>query len=293
MADAQLAEEELQQSVAVSEGDFERESSIHADPRTHVGMEQLTQGTASHSLVGDARPQEGVQKSIIDSDTAVDYPSPDVAGLEDDAEGGADLEDLNDASPTPPASDQSSLLDDTSHGSSNDSGDGDSENDDDEGVGAVKIKPSGRKAEEDEDDGDDHDVDDAEAFGREEGEENEGDDQDDEENDDISDSEHTPSQSNSSEESDVEPTWQDAPEGDDEEYEEQTSNICMFCKQDEEHDPGEDFEESLTCSMCGEYCACRWPSMTEWVNTNVIFSSPTLRSRRRLGRQRPRYVIPG
>lgn len=29
--------------------------------------------------------------------------------------------------------------------------------------------------------------------------------------------------------------------------------ICMFCSQDEEHDPGEDFEEWLTCTTCGDH----------------------------------------
>ena len=29
---------------------------------------------------------------------------------------------------------------------------------------------------------------------------------------------------------------------------------CRFCNQDEEHDPGEEFEEYLTCSACGRHC---------------------------------------
>ncbi|KAJ5109003.1 hypothetical protein N7456_005678 [Penicillium angulare] len=28
---------------------------------------------------------------------------------------------------------------------------------------------------------------------------------------------------------------------------------CIFCNQDEEHDPGEDFEEWLTCAVCGDH----------------------------------------
>lgn len=27
-----------------------------------------------------------------------------------------------------------------------------------------------------------------------------------------------------------------------------------FCTQDEEHDPSEDFEEWLTCAVCGDHC---------------------------------------
>jgi hypothetical protein len=28
--------------------------------------------------------------------------------------------------------------------------------------------------------------------------------------------------------------------------------VCRFCGQDEEHDPGEEFEEYLACSVCGD-----------------------------------------
>ncbi|KAK3724793.1 Histone acetyltransferase [Vermiconidia calcicola] len=31
-----------------------------------------------------------------------------------------------------------------------------------------------------------------------------------------------------------------------------TGNRCVFCEQDEEHDPGEEFEEYLACSVCGD-----------------------------------------
>ncbi|KAK3675968.1 Histone acetyltransferase [Recurvomyces mirabilis] len=37
------------------------------------------------------------------------------------------------------------------------------------------------------------------------------------------------------------------------------ANRCVFCQQDEEHDPGDEFEEYLACSVCGDnahrYCA--------------------------------------
>ena len=29
-----------------------------------------------------------------------------------------------------------------------------------------------------------------------------------------------------------------------------------FCEQDEEHDPGEEFEEYMACSVCGDKCKC-------------------------------------
>jgi histone acetyltransferase SAS3 len=61
-------------------------------------------------------------------------------------------------------------------------------------------------------------------------------------------------------ESDEEENWEDArdtaEDEDEEESETGPSNICMFCKEDEEHDPSEDFEAYLTCKKCGENCEC-------------------------------------
>lgn len=72
---------------------------------------------------------------------------------------------------------------------------------------------------------------------------------------DESDYDDASSQRNTSDESDGEAPWEDAPEGDDEEeLEALTPNICVFCKQDEENDPGEEFEEPLACLGCGETC---------------------------------------
>ncbi|OAA79361.1 Acyl-CoA N-acyltransferase [Akanthomyces lecanii RCEF 1005] len=45
------------------------------------------------------------------------------------------------------------------------------------------------------------------------------------------------------------------------------SNVCTFCKQDEEHDPSEDFEAYLSCKRCGDHahqqCARHAAAMTE------------------------------
>jgi len=29
---------------------------------------------------------------------------------------------------------------------------------------------------------------------------------------------------------------------------------CSFCGQDEDHDPSEEYEEYLTCTVCGDHC---------------------------------------
>lgn len=105
----------------------------------------------------------------------------------------------------------------------------DDEDDDDEGVGAVKIKPG--------------DTDHSESESEEE--------------DDHS---SASSASVSDAESEDEVHWEDAAEhepagdedDDDEGSEKGDSGLCMFCKQDEDHDPAEEFEEYLACAGCGD-----------------------------------------
>lgn len=55
--------------------------------------------------------------------------------------------------------------------------------------------------------------------------------------------------------SEGEQAWEDArdaAEEDDRDSEAAPLNTCAFCKQDEEHDPSEDFEAFLSCVRCGE-----------------------------------------
>lgn len=59
-------------------------------------------------------------------------------------------------------------------------------------------------------------------------------------------------------ESESEDDWealQPEKEDDDEEESETGDNdLCMFCRQDENHDPAEEFEAYLSCASCGENC---------------------------------------
>lgn len=63
--------------------------------------------------------------------------------------------------------------------------------------------------------------------------------------------------------------WEEEVDERDEEDESITSlsNVCTFCKQDEEHDPSEDFEAYLSCKRCGDHahqqCARHAAAMTE------------------------------
>ncbi|KAL1959314.1 hypothetical protein VTO42DRAFT_2501 [Malbranchea cinnamomea] len=61
--------------------------------------------------------------------------------------------------------------------------------------------------------------------------------------------------SSSDDESDVDEEWEAESNDDDADAEELTSNnICIVCGQDEDHDPSVEFEECLSCSVCGDHC---------------------------------------
>jgi histone acetyltransferase SAS3 len=65
------------------------------------------------------------------------------------------------------------------------------------------------------------------------------------------DSEVSSHQSAVEDDSDEAPWEQDDDAGeDDDDSETAQANVCFFCKQDEENDPGEDFEAFLTCRVC-------------------------------------------
>ncbi|EHL00672.1 Acyl-CoA N-acyltransferases (Nat) [Glarea lozoyensis ATCC 20868] len=103
------------------------------------------------------------------------------------------------------------------------------EEEDGEGVGAVKIQPGLLE-------------DDEEAMSATEEEDDESvasvDDEDDDE------------ESKGSSDAEIEVGWKSA--GEDEEEEIANPNRCIFCQQDEENDPSEEFEMYLSCAVCGD-----------------------------------------
>ncbi|KAB8299976.1 hypothetical protein EYC80_000218 [Monilinia laxa] len=105
-------------------------------------------------------------------------------------------------------------------------GEGDEDDDDAEGVGAVKIQPGL----EDEDDEDAESGSDSDSSAEIEDDEDESKDSSDVE-------EETRWQSNGEEGEEEEPI---------------NPNRCIFCEQDEDNDPGEEFELYLACEMCGD-----------------------------------------
>ncbi|KAG7141077.1 Histone acetyltransferase mst2 like protein [Verticillium longisporum] len=255
MASAQLAaEEELQQSVVVSEEDLERDDSDSSNAAMLPYQNQDDTSEPSRTGVGNQSSLHvnGLEDLIIErhGGPTATLVSKNAESIEDDAEGeedapgeddgAADAEEIVDAYDENDAEgeedvehvvqlnmDQDEGVGEAAEQSTGSVQSGDDEDDnDDEGVGAVKIRP-----------GDTDDEDDV-------------------------DSEQSHSSTGGSEDSDGAAAWEDAPESHEDEDEESDAagrTLCLFCKQDEEHDPGEDFEDYLMCSHCGEnshqYCA--------------------------------------
>ncbi|KAK1138597.1 Histone acetyltransferase [Aspergillus melleus] len=70
-----------------------------------------------------------------------------------------------------------------------------------------------------------------------------------------SDSDASSSSSNSHQESDVDDDWEEGSnENEDGEADNNTTRgNCVFCHQDEDNDPSEEFEEYLSCTVCGDH----------------------------------------
>ncbi|KAI1957270.1 Histone acetyltransferase [Ophidiomyces ophidiicola] len=58
----------------------------------------------------------------------------------------------------------------------------------------------------------------------------------------------------SDEDSEADEDWEVESDRDSVNVEELNKNNCIVCGQDEEHDPCEEFEEPLVCSVCGDHC---------------------------------------
>ncbi|KAI1494939.1 hypothetical protein F5X96DRAFT_615042 [Biscogniauxia mediterranea] len=254
MANAQLMQEELQQSVVLSEEDAEFEEdlpddTVMADTGASIpaGLDPIVPAEQNEPIydqrdAGDNHEDSDIDAIAEDDIEAQDYEHGDLeeapvdeedgeefssedgdvhdddGAFDIDAEGEDDDEDAAQRNHVDPAG--------ASSGEEDEEAAEEAEDDDDEaeGVGAVKIKPG------------------------------ETDDEDSESEVDIS------SVSGSSDrESAAE--WDEAVEHDDDEDEEDEDedsetvdrNNCLFCKKDEENDPAEEFEAYLACKGCGDH----------------------------------------
>ncbi|KAI8152148.1 Histone acetyltransferase mst2 [Colletotrichum sp. SAR 10_70] len=233
MASAHLTEEQLQQSAVLSEEELQK-SATHSDEDAEheSALPDAVEdglGSTESPLTNPNTHDDGFSDTSGDGDEQRS-----VSALADDLEMGENTDDASDLS-------QASLEDNMDNDSEEGMGsrmerDGDDasagarsrsssllddiEEDEAEGVGAVKIRPG--------------ETDDEAEL----------------------DSEHSDSQSESGNESDGAAAWEDAAGGEEDDEEEGSEdaapNTCMFCRQDEDNDPGEDFEEYLSCVVCGE-----------------------------------------
>jgi histone acetyltransferase SAS3 len=216
-------EEELQQSVRLSEdAEYETADTNGEDALTHAPLKTQT-------IV--AIPAEGriagSNSMDMDEDDDEELSDRDASGeeiddeMDQDAEG-EEYDELVDQQIVVSNDRPLEMNDDEE----DEDEDADGEEDGDDGVGAVKIKPG----ETDDEDEEDEDGEDGEA------------------------SDDSDLLSNAEDDSDEEPAWEDAGEveGDEDSENDGPSNICIFCKQDEENDPSEDFETFLSCSRCGD-----------------------------------------
>ncbi|KAG7130663.1 Histone acetyltransferase mst2 like protein [Verticillium longisporum] len=251
MASAQLAaEEELQQSVVVSEEDLERDDS---DSSNAAMLPYQNQDDTSEPLRTGSGNQLYLHVNGLEDLTIERYGGPtatlvskNAESVEDDAEGEEDAQGEDDG-----AADAEEIV--NPYDENDAEGEEDVEHvvqlnmDQDEGVGeAVEQSTGSVQSGDDEDDNDD------EGVGAVKIRPGDTDDEDD------VDSEQSHSTTDGSEDSDGAAAWEDAPESHEDEDEESDAagrTLCLFCKQDEEHDPGEDFEDYLMCSHCGENCA--------------------------------------
>ncbi|PHH80731.1 hypothetical protein CDD80_79 [Ophiocordyceps camponoti-rufipedis] len=220
MASAQAMEEELQQSVLLSEeAEYETADSF---------ADNGTESTGPPPVAGSAEADATATRGGVDSDEGEDDQLSDRDASGEEVDDDAYMEEENDA-----LTQQIIVGQEPVDGDDDDDDDDQEDADDgDEGVGAVKIKP-GESVNDDDDD-------DAES--------------------DVS---ELPSA-----ESDEEVAWEEGDAADeDDDSEAAPPNTCIFCKQDEENDPSEDFEAFLDCISCGEnahqQCARDAAAMTE------------------------------
>ncbi|KAH8884600.1 hypothetical protein GQ53DRAFT_661321 [Thozetella sp. PMI_491] len=217
MTDAQLMEEELQHSVMMSEGDIHEEAHFEVDEDIAMSNDG---NLATNSQADTGGGSDDGEEEESDADGDEEDLSRDEDEDDEDAEGEDDdaFEEEEDDEEEDEGEEDLDAAAQRNVPRVEDR-DAEGEDDEDEGVGAVKIKPGETDDEED----DEESEDDASS---------------------ASDAESA--------------AWEEAPENDEEEESDNAqTTTCMFCKEDEENDPGEDFEAFLTCAGCGEHAGTK------------------------------------
>lgn len=234
---AHLTEDELQQSATSTdeapEFDPEEDAPAEDDPDAE-GEEYDDDGAEDEDAEGeyedlDVLPEEAEED---DQEGAVESGDGNL-GSDMDAEGEEDdnYDDDAEGEPDEEAMEQAHM----GRGKEIPEDDEEEENEDEEGVGAVKLRPG-------ETDDEESEASEGESYHAESEEASEG-----------------------------EAEWNvaaDNDDDDDDESENAPANICMFCKQDEDNDPSEEFEIFLTCTGCGDSGLCLLPFIPKCMCTN-------------------------
>lgn len=202
MASAQAMEEELQQSVMLSDEDAAYETADTVGEGSTIKAADLAQyKTPQSDRVSKGR---SLHKTSYDSDASSHHND-----SSNDLRAHQLLEKLRVATTGARVVDVRE-----------EDAEGDDDDDDDEGVGAVKFRPGDSS----EDANSDSEVSDLPSA---------ADNEFDEEDEDVA--------------------WKEANDQDEEEKSEiGQANLCVFCNQDEEHDPSEDYETYMVCRKCDD-----------------------------------------
>ena len=220
-------EEQLQQSVMQSERDAELAETgiegdiIMADGSAGGSQSQIDVCSIANEHFEDAEMDEDAEGED-DEDDANGEPNDDQSDSSSNSGSGDDDEDAFDEDAEGEEDEQivsrsrhASRRRTSSGNTRRDDDDDEEEEEEDEGVGAVKIRPGETDNESDSDDS-------------------------------------ASSASISDNESDGVEDWEGGDNDDNDEGSENAEGHCIFCKQDEEHDPAEEFEVYLACTKCGD-----------------------------------------
>ncbi|KAG6361515.1 hypothetical protein INS49_009742 [Diaporthe citri] len=216
---AHLTEDELQQSATntdeAPEFDPEDDAPAEDDPDAE-GEEYDEDGAGDEDAEGEYEDLDVLPEEAEEGDQEGAVESGDGnLGSDMDAEGEDDenYDDDAEGEPDDEAIEQAHL----GRGKEIPEDDEEDENEDEEGVGAVKLRPGETDEESEASEGESYHAESEEA-------------------------------------SEGEAEWNVAADhdDDDDESENAPANICMFCKQDEDNDPCEEFEIFLTCTGCGD-----------------------------------------
>ncbi|KFX95643.1 hypothetical protein V490_03723, partial [Pseudogymnoascus sp. VKM F-3557] len=222
MAAAMLSEEQVQQSMPTSdddaeyEEDFDQDVDMGANAEAFAANNQLLNGVHQNHMEGNGYEENGGENNEGEDEENRQDHEDDLSDR--DAEGEDDYEQDHGDTIRMSMGADGAMDDEEEH----------EDDEDGEGVGAVKIQPK------------DLDDDEDAEFGQD----------DDEESEDAADDASNDSSDEESE-AEAEAEWE-AAVAQDEEAEPIDPNRCIFCHQDEEHDPSPEYEEYLACAVCGD-----------------------------------------